>query len=408
MVFFMTIVCALFLVSTVSAAEIADINEVQIDGAYDNWAVIAGDSVTVKIYFTAEQNASDVRLKATLEGEKIDVSARTSSFDIEDGYDYKKTLVLDIPQELKDQVSETATMEIEIWNGDHETEIELDVRVQRPTYDADIKLISVDSDVEAGDVVPVDLAIRNTGYNDLDDLYVTVSIPALGVEREAYFGDLIAVECDEDWDDEDNYGVDISRKCDEDDEDTVRGRVYLSIPYDAKQGVYTVEVQVENNDMSETATKQISIANDFSAGNVIVANAVQSASAGEDAVYDLHIANPSDTLKFYRISAESTSGISASVDSAVVGVPAGSSKIVRVSANAQSEGDYTFNVNVLSGDEVVDTVALTLKADGASASNPIVVLTIILAIVFVVLLIVLIVLLGKKPEKTEDFGESYY
>ncbi len=57
--------------------------------------------------------------------------------------------------------------------------------------------------------------------------------------------------------------------------------------------------------------------------------------------------------------------------------------------------------------ELVNTFTFSAVED-ASVTSPIVVLTIILAIVFLVLLVVLIVLIGKKPEKVEEFGESYY
>jgi len=48
------------------------------------------------------------------------------------------------------------------------------------------------------------------------------------------------------------------------------------------------------------------------------------------------------------------------------------------------------------------------STSGTPTANPVVVLTVVLAIIFVVLLIVLLVLIGKKPEKSEEFGESYY
>ena len=64
-----------------------------------------------------------------------------------------------------------------------------------------------------------DIVLKNTGYNYLDDLYVTARIPALGLERTSYFGDLVAFECNDD-----------DEACDEDDEDVTRGRFYFQIP----------------------------------------------------------------------------------------------------------------------------------------------------------------------------------
>ena len=69
-------------------------------------------------------------------------------------------------------------------------------------------------------------------------------------------------------------------------------------------------------------------------------------------------------------------------------------------------------MNIFSGESLVQTVTLSETVKGKTSStgvsNPVIVLTIILAIIFIVLLIVLIVLIGKKPEKSEEFGESYY
>jgi len=105
--------------------------------------------------------------------------------------------------------------------------------------------------------------------------------------------------------------------------------------------------------------------------------------------------------------------LTVSVSESVVAVPAGSSKTVTLMASSDKEGTYNFNVNVFSDEEVVGQTALTTKVEGkasgtSSATNPVIVLTVVLAIIFVVLLIVLLVLIGRKPEKSEEFGESYY
>ena len=121
------------------------------------------------------------------------------------------------------------------------------------------------------------------------------------------------------------------------------------------------------------------------------------------------IVNPTDTLKVYRIMTDDSCGpnCNVGVSNSVVAVPAGTSKTVIVTANAAEEGEYTFNVNVLSGEHLEGVVTYTLSAEGKTV-NSIAILTVILAIIFLVLLVVLIVLLGKKPQKTEEFGESYY
>jgi hypothetical protein len=390
-----TIAIALFLVATVSASsDLANYTTIEVDGinVVENVSVVAGDTVAVTVEFTAVENASDVRIKVEIEGDKVDVDAVSTSFDVEKGYTYKKTLSLEVPSELKDDLSDDLSLSVKIWNGDFESEYEdLTLRVQRESYNPVVKSITTSQTIDAGELIAVDVVLTNLGYNDLDDVYVTASISALDVEQTAYFGDLVTIEdCDDD--------------CDE--EDTVSGRIYLEIPYTVDAGVYTLEVEVTNDDVSSTFVRQVVVKNDL-AENVIVTSTEKTVAVGEDAEYTLLLANPTDSLKVYKVIADSNGEVSSSVDSAVIAVPAVTSKTVTVTANAASEGEYTFNVNVFSGEDLVSQVTLDLNAEGKSVS-PIVVLTVILAIIFLVLLVVLIVLIGKKPQKSEEFGESYY
>jgi len=399
-VFFLAVATFLFSVAFVSAAPLANVYNVEIDGlpALNNdVSVVAGDTITIKVFFEALKDASDVRVKAELEGDKIDVSDKTTRFDVEDGFNYKKTLSIKIPNELKDEVSNAFNLELTIWNSDHKTVEELTFLIQRPAYSADVMAITTDQKVRAGDTLPVDVSVKNVGYNELEDLYVKLSIPKLGIEKTAYFGDVVARECY----DEEGY-------CNEDDEDVIKGRFFLKIPYDAPAGVYELVADVENYDLDESESIQIIIENDFSESNVIATELSKNFATNVDAEYFLIIANPTDSLKVYRIVVGSTGGLSTSADAGVVAVPAGSSRTVKVIANADSQGTYNFDVNVFSGEKLVSTTKLKANVSGTSFTSPVAVLTIILAIIFLVLLVILIVLLGKKPEKQEEFGESYY
>ncbi|MBR9701946.1 hypothetical protein GOV13_03415, partial [Candidatus Pacearchaeota archaeon] len=216
MVSFVALMSVLFLVATVSAAAITAVEVDGVDALVGTASVVAGETVTIKVWFNAEENASDVRVKAEIEGEKVDVDARTAPFDVEDGLGYKKTLTLKIPYELKDEVSEDIDLNLKVWNGDFRDEATMNLRVQRPSYNAEVKSVTASQTVEAGEAFPVDVVLKNMGYNDLDDLYVTASIPALSVAKTLYFGDLVAMEDDDD------------------DEDTMTGRLYLSIPHNAE------------------------------------------------------------------------------------------------------------------------------------------------------------------------------
>ena len=390
LVSFSAIVTLLLLVMTVSATNLTENNAIDVEVNGLNWdgspAVVAGDTIIVRVEFTSDVNASDITVEVELETDKEDVEVQTRVFDVEAGNKYVKTLKLEVPFDLKDELSDFVTLTVKISGDGFKTTDDRDLRVQRLAYSTNIMSISTKSSIDAGETFSVDVVLKNIGYNDLDDLYVTASIPALNLERTVYFGDLVAVECDDDADTLDNYGVDIDRKCNEDDEDTVRGRILLEVPYNAESGVYTLEVEARNSDVITNEAKQIFIE------NAVPETVIKSGNS-------LIVVNPTNTLKVYSIVPESP----ATVSDSVIVVPAGSSRQVTVNSNLAG----SFSVSVLSGSEVVGTVQFSGVSEDSSATG-VVVLTVILAIIFLVLLIVLVVLLTKKPDKEEEFGESYY
>ncbi len=398
LVSFLLAVSILFLAAAVSAAPLATITKVEVDGVNVSAspAIVVGETVTVRVDFDSLVNASDVTVEVEIEGDKEDVRAETRAFDVETGFEYSKSLKLEVPFDLKDTLSGSVTLNVDVSGSGFKTSATYTLRFQRTSYEADIKAVSVPQTVKAGELLPIDVVLKNLGYNNLDDLMVTASIPALGVERTSFFGDLVALECDDDSTAVENYGVNITRKCNEDDEDTVVGRIFLQLPWDAETGVYALEVMVENDDTTSSRTVQVAIDNAFSSGRFIVSG------------NQLLIVNPTNEVVVYRLVPEATSGVAVSVSDSLVAVPAGSSKTVTVSATSATAGTQTYAVNVFSADgALVERVSFSTTAANGGVTSPIVVLTVILAIIFIVLLVVLIVLIGKKPEK-EEFGESYY
>ncbi len=400
LVFFMVLVGVLFVANTVSAAEIAeDPITVEVNGidVNDNASIVVGETILVRVEFDALVNTQDVTIEVELEGDRKDVDAETSLFDVEAGNRYHKTLVLEVPFDLRDSLSGDASLNIDISGSGYETSESYTLRIQRESYSVDILSVEVPQKVNAGELFPVDIVLKNLGYNDLEDLFVTAKVSALGVERTSFFGDIVALRCDDEAESaEENWGVNITRKCFEDERDTVTGRIFLQMPYDAEPGVYALEVEVENEDTVSSKAVQLVTKNSFPDGNFIVSDG------------KLLIVNPTNEIVVYRLVPQSTDDVTVSLSETLVSVPAGSSKTVIVDADSDVSGTHTYSVSVFGMDgKLVETVSFTETVDG-TVTSPIVVLTIVLAIIFIVLLVVLIVLLGKKPEKTEEFSESYY
>jgi len=370
LVSFLLIASVLLLTSLVSAHTVDTIKvNGDIVGTDDLSTVTVGDTLTVQVKFNATEPDS-IKVKATLEGEDDDVSATTSAFDVETNSTYVKTLTLKVPSDFnEDKVSGTFDLILEI--GDDE-QAPIAIAVQRTSYEASIRA-DVEDTVEAGETFSVDVVLTNTGYNDLEDLYVTVSIAELNMEKKVYFGDLIDVEEYDTTDDEDL-------------ENSVRGTLNLEVPADAKAGVYTLTIEASNDDVTNTATKEITVENSVSSFVLKSGN-------------DLILLNPTNQLKVYTVKYASTE--------TVVVMSAVSSKTVAI--EVPTNGDYKFDVAVMSGNSVLGTVNFEGSSDGTTQlTSPVFVLTVILAIVFLVLLVVLVVLITKKPQKTEEFGESYY
>jgi len=396
----LAIVSVLFLATMASAITT---DAYQIGVAIDNapiseTSIIAGDTIQIQIWMKPLFDVGfdrDVTVEVELDTGKQEVRAISEPMVIEAGQGWKKvTLNIKVPYELKDDLSHNATLTVEIDGKEYSYIESFIINVKRAAYNIDVKSVTVAQSVEAGEIFPVDVVLKNTGYLDLEDVYVTARIPALNVEQTVYFGDMVSLECS-------------GSSCDDDDEDdSASGRLMLKIPYNAEAGVYTLEIEVSNDDSASTVVKQIVVKNEFSK-NVIVSSYAKSIAVGENAEYELLIVNPTDKVKVYRLVLSEDSGLTTAGES-IVAVSAGSSKAVKVTASADTEGEYNFDVNIFSGEDLVETVTLSLEAEGKAIADLTVVLTIILAIIFIVLLVVLIVLIGKKPAKTEEFGESYY
>ncbi len=397
MVSFLLAVSVLFLLASVSATSpLATITNVEVNGvsASSNPAISVGDTVTVRVDFTGLANVQGITVQATLEGNSKNVNAETNVFDVESGSLYTKSLNINVPFDLKDALSDNVNLHIRISGNGFSTEADYPLRVQRSSYVADILSVITPQQVKAGQLFPVDFVIQNDGYNDLTDLYVTASIPALSVTQTVFVGDLVALPCNKDATSVSNYNVNITRKCNENGQETVSGRVFLQLPYGVQTGTYAIQLNAFNGDTSSSQIAQVSISNDFSSGNFIV--------SGNQVL----IVNPTNNVVVYRLVPESTGSASVSVSDTVVAVPAGASKTVTTQVSGAVTGQpYIVDVFDSNGN-LVQRVSFTAPQVGTS--SPVIVLTIILAIIFVVLLVVLIVLIGKKPEKTEEFGESYY
>jgi len=236
-------VALLLLVSFSSA--FATIDKVEFNGVeLDNVTTVVGSvgsTVPVLVQFTATDDATEVEIEIEINGYREDVSASKYIGRVENGTTLSKMLNLDLPSNLKNVLSEDAIVTItlsakgkaNVYNG-----YDISIRMQRESYEVSVLSVDYNTKVSGGDIVPVSVVLKNTGYDRLDDNYVIVSIPALGISTRGYVGDLTALD-----------NVD-------DEEDSMEKTVFLQIPSNAETGVYELVVEAYNDD-TETVQKSV-------------------------------------------------------------------------------------------------------------------------------------------------------
>ena len=402
---FLVAVMALFLVLP-SASAFVDIQEVNINGieidnpgssASVDVGAFAGDTISVRTTFTASQTDEEARVTARIIGEPGSY-VDTSEFAVLSGNTYSRLLNVELPFDLDDNLDEFFTLEVTIEGKDTDSTVETEIRIDIQRENDVLQILALESndEVSAGENLILDAVVKNRGRQEAEDTFVRVTIPALGISKTVYIADLSAVD----------DGI-------ADEEDAALGRVYLNIPRGTPAGVYNVEVHAFNDESSVVATRKVVVLGANAESDVITSRTSRTFATGEEQMYTMTIVNADNRIRVYELILETANGLEVELDESLVAVPAGSSKTVRLTTVASDEGNYNFAVNVHSNGELVEKQNFVANVQGRSGSvgstgNAAVVLTIILAIIFVVLLVVLIVLLTRKPEKSEDFGESYY
>jgi hypothetical protein len=351
-----------------------------------------GETVPIRVSFVANKDAEDVKVKVWMDGFRDEVFDSTSRFSIISGSTYSKLLSIRLPTDLK-QLSKVFTLKVSVVNADDETQTTYSVKVQREDYITDVLSVDYNSKVSAGETFPVTIVIKNVGMQDLDDGYVIVSIPSLGIATRSYFGDLAAIE-------------NCSNDCDK--EDSVQRIVSLKVPESVQAGLYELVVRVYNKDSTRTVSKTISI-EDSASTSLIAVTKSQDIKIGETKKFDLIVVNSGKGIRVYNIQAVLGAGLSVSVPS-IITVSSDSSATIPVSATVLDNADlgaHPFSVEV-NGQKVSLTANVVAGSASKSVSTSVLALTVILVIIFVVLLIVLIVLMTRKDKQPDQVETSYY
>ncbi len=400
LVFFVAVaVFATFAVANVSA--LPKITGIEINGIEHNitsmdctnqYSVDAGETIPVRVNVFSIAPApveNDVHIVARWrDGQGL--TMETEEFDVIAGNTYTKTLNMKAPSKI--DPSEPLRLEITLESFRGLGGRDICFTVQRTSNS--LEILNTEISEQSGRNLPIDVVVKNRGRHIAEDTFVRATIVELGITRTVLLGDLYP----------EDQGGSVSEE-----EDTLQGRLILNIPATTATGVYTIEIEAFDDDASTVETRRVVLGGSAGQTKVIPSSTSKTFASGTKQNYILTLVNTGDSIKVYSIVVDAPKELNAEASDSVVVVPAGSSKTVNLDVTPSKEGTFDFTVRVYSDDELIGTENFVANVEGTSSRlDASIVLTVVLAVIFVVLVIVLIVLLTRKPQKSEEFGESYY
>jgi hypothetical protein len=395
----------------VSALEVADFS-VELNGDEVTNATLQdidrGESLDVKVRFTAVGNASNIELHADMfgyeYGDRVILHDSTDVFDVEDGVSYTKKLSIELPQRM-DRQDWTLVLFLADRNGEMQTwNYNLNVGTERHQLTLKDVSFSPESSVQAGRSLIAVARVKNSGEKTEEGIKVRLSIPELGVSATDYIDEL------------------------ESEESTTTEELYTVIPECAKAGSYDAIVELLFSDGEKiTSVEKTVVVTEGSACEIeqkveektilTVGPESQTVKAGEKIVYPITISNAGSAAKQYTISAEAGEWADITVSpSNVVVLEAGEAKAVYVYATADkdAEGSQLIAVKIASADKTLKEI--TLKADVVGVSGwekakkalevGLVILVILLVIIG--LIIGFNRLKGNEDEENKEETQTYY
>jgi len=411
---------ALVLVSVVYAQDYT-LDKVNVDGVtvLENGLIVGSGAVSlergseaeievfVKSSSTLTDDVKDVKVKAWIGGyEYGDVEETSGIFDINAAnVIYKKTLRLEIPNDL-DVEEGDYTLFVKAFDRTGDVEESFDVFLEEQRHFLKIQDIIVRQNVvDAGSPLFIVVRVENLGDKKEEDIKVSVSIPELGLSARDYIDELAAHEID--------------NKDEEDSESS--NEIFLRIPKDAEDGIYTLQVDVEYDKGHSIISKKetIEVVGKEKEATVKPAEAMisvegssKTVNAGEETSFKVNVLNAGEEPAIYSLEVTGEKLFAtARVEPGFALIKGGESASFNILVKAKEDAkDFNnFVVKVKSGDTIVKELSLSLDIQGKTYTLGTVLVAgfIVLIVVLIILGIVLLVT-KTRPEEPGSEGQSYY
>lgn len=350
-----------------------------------------------------------VRCRSTLEGYEFGtVVDETPVFTVEQGNVYKKTLRLQIPEDI--ETSEPYTLRVECADPRDREELDFTVFINEIRHFIRIfdVVLNPSNKIQAGKPLFVTVRLENLGQKEQNDIKVVVAIKDLGISSVNFIPELVTKQ--QEREEQFQFEEESSDQID----------LLLRVPEDAPTGDYMVDVEaLYNRGHSKVSTKVplriegIEKVPEEEVQTVVNIDATgKQVAQGEEVTYRVMLANLGTKKGVYSVQVDGTSPWStASVEPGFLTVmPEGTGEmVIRLKANADAEPrDYAFVARVLLGSEVINEITLNARVTGKTLAivpaAPVTFKTVLIG-VFGILVIVLVVLglaIAFKKSKPED------
>jgi len=339
--------------------------------------------------------------------DKVDLEVTSYVFDVDAGERKFVELELEVPEDFNNNDEDFFTLEIEVEAGLEELKFELPLKVVSARHDVQVEdvFFSPGSTVKAGRILYTTVLLENDGKYEAEDVVVNVAIPALNLEASEFVGDI-----------EEDSGIEEVPE------------MFLQVPYTAVAGDYEVVVTVEYDKyetVSEVYTLTIVESDVFHADLVpasdklilAVGPETQTVGLSQTATYAVALNNAGKASKAYTFEAVTGDWATASVSESLVVLAPGQNKVVYVDVAVAADavaGEHTASLVVKSGNDVLETVALTANVVAPAAEDVVDSFSLrngleIALIVLVVLLVIIGLIVGfSRLRKDDEEEQTYY
>jgi hypothetical protein len=365
--------------------------------------VYAGERISIEVFWEADGgNWSEFDAKITVELD--DEEDETEDFRVSPNWADDAKFVFNLPNDM-DVGNYVLHVELEDENGHKNLYSEIVIEVANENHFVDIYDVNFRNglEVNAGDTFFTSIGVKNLGFEDQEDVAVSITIPELGLFQRSSKFDLFS----EDYVKNDN-------SADEDDEWKLYKDLFVTIPSNTASGVYDVVVKVnyDDGDKSEEEVYSLVVRQGATQADDVISidKDSQDFAQGSGAIYRVLFPAGSD----YNVE---VTGVDSFGSVIVTEVENGAQIFVTAREDAAS-GSYPVTVKVMSGTSVVkvfDATANVTKLAEGSVTDIKEGLQIGFAILLVILIILGIILAAKKIGKSDDYeeslmdeGETYY